>query len=119
MLGMTWMPGLFGDDGDSEVEHRIIQMIFDIFTGLQGFFIFILFVVLQDDARKALFCLNCCAKDVLADVTSVNRKQNTTKYEKSNSVIKIRKRFRTVTPENPHHKFIHVTNGRISKTTFV
>ena len=119
MLGMTWMPGLFGDDGDSEVEHRIIQMIFDIFTGLQGFFIFLLFVVLQDDARKALFCFNCCTKDVLADVTSMNHKQNTTKYEKSNSVIKIRKRFRRVTPENPHHKFIHVTNGHISKTTFV
>ena len=114
---MTWTPGLFGGEGDSEVEHLIIQMIFDVLTCLQGFFIFLLFVVFQDHARKALYCFNCCANDELAGVTSITQKQNTAKYEKSGSLMKIRKRFRTVSPDN--HKFIYVTNGRVSKTVFV
>ena len=121
MLGITWIPGLFGSEG------VVIQFIFDVFTGLQGFFIFLLFVVFPEDARKVL-CCGCCSNDpMVVGVSTANGRggfpTTTTrgKYLKKNSTLKPRKGSRKgsrVSPECPTHRIVHVTNGKISKTTF-
>jgi hypothetical protein len=55
MLGVSWIPGFFGKN------EEWVQIIFDIFAGLQGFLMFLLLVVFQEDARKVLCgCMSGC-----------------------------------------------------------
>ena len=103
MLGVYWLIGVFPSTGIPT------QILFDIFCGLQGFFIFILFVLLQEDTRRAL----CCRDVALVGIPSTKGKQRTGKYKAG---AKLRKGSK-ISPEK--HRVIHVTNGRVSKSKFV
>ena len=59
MLGVTWIPGLF------RRAEIFVQIVFDVFTCLQEFFICLIFVVFQEDARKVL-CCGCCEGNGMA-----------------------------------------------------
>ena len=110
MLGVPWLLGVFHSAG----RIPIIQILFDVFCGLQGFFIFVLFVVLQDDTRKVL----CCRDVSLVGIPSTTCKRTTGKYKDGEPHgMNLRKRSK-VSP-GKGGGVIHVRNGRVSKTTFV
>ena len=70
MLGVTWIFGAIPNAGVTE------QILFDVLCGLQGFFIFFLFVLLQEDTRKIICCSNVT---LLVGIPSISVRKRRTK----------------------------------------
>ena len=60
LYGLTWLFGAFTIQGASEA----FQILFTIFTSLQGFFIFLFFCVFGREARELWLQVLCCGKKI-------------------------------------------------------
>ena len=60
LYGLTWLLGAFTIQGASET----FQILFTIFTSLQGFFIFLFFCVFGREARELWLQVLCCGKKI-------------------------------------------------------
>ena len=60
LYGLSWLFGAFTIQGASEA----FQILFTIFTSLQGFFIFLFFCVFEREARELWLQVLCCGKKI-------------------------------------------------------